>query len=170
MLCNNGKLAKTSASPGKTQLINFFEITSGTRPGVQGENKWWLVDLPGYGFAHVSKSDRRRWEQMIENYLRKRASLTQVFVLVDARHPPQQLDLDFIRQLMLWQVPYTVIFTKADKEKPGVVSEHERVFLEALGQFAPFLPRLIISSAVQKTGRDQILALISEMNGEQMGK
>src|SRR6201996_6028152 len=85
MLANNQKLAKTSGTPGKTQLINHFLINK----------SWYLVDLPGYGFAKVSQRDRRRWEQMIENYLRKRENLINVFILIDARHTPQKLDLDF---------------------------------------------------------------------------
>src|SRR5580765_4791361 len=84
MLCNNDKLAKTSSATGKTQMINHFIIN----------NEWYLVDLPGYGFAKVSQRSRRRWEQMIENYLRKRENLTMVFVLIDSRHTPQKLDLD----------------------------------------------------------------------------
>ena len=117
MLCNNDKLAKTSNSPGKTQMINHFEITSVPKAGESKENKWYLVDLPGYGFAKISQSSRRRWEQMIENYLRKRENLTNVFVLIDSRHTPQKPDLDFIKKLVLWQIPYTIVFTKSDKEK-----------------------------------------------------
>src|ERR1044072_8751411 len=94
MLANNDKLAKTSGTPGKTQLINHFLINQA----------WYLVDLPGYGFAKVSQSARRRWEQMIENYLRKRENLVNVFVLIDSRHTPQKLDLEFINQLGEWQV------------------------------------------------------------------
>src|SRR4051794_23242454 len=118
MLCNNEKLAKTSSSPGKTQLINHFEvISSGTSENKKVvSHKWYLVDLPGYGFAKVSISSRRRWEQMIENYLRKRENLAMVFVLIDARHSPQKIDLAFLEQLKKWQVPFCLVFTKADKE------------------------------------------------------
>jgi GTP-binding protein len=97
MLCNNDKLAKTSASPGKTQLINHFEIFASLTTGKL--IKWNLVDLPGYGFAVVSQSSRRRWEQMIENYLRKRENLSMVFVLIDSRHSPQKIDLAFLENL-----------------------------------------------------------------------
>ena len=119
MLCNNEKLAKTSGSPGKTQLINHFEITSSALV-TQNLNKhvandhWYLVDLPGYGFAKVSLSSRRRWEQMIENYLRKRENISMVFVLLDARHSPQKIDLQFLEKLKLWKVPISLVFTKAD--------------------------------------------------------
>jgi GTP-binding protein len=109
MLCNNDKLAKTSASPGKTQLINHFEIT-GVGLG-EKIHKWYLVDLPGYGFAVVSQRSRRRWEQMIENYLRKRENLTMVFVLIDSRHTPQKIDLNFLEQLKKWAIPFCLIFT-----------------------------------------------------------
>src|SRR5215510_4387286 len=93
MLSNNKALAKTSASPGKTQLINHFEIVS------DDKRKWFIVDLPGYGYAKVSQSSRRRWEQMIENYIRKRENLCSLFVLIDSRHEPQGIDLRFIEQL-----------------------------------------------------------------------
>src|SRR5258708_24562383 len=126
MLCNNDKLAKTSSAPGKTQMLNHFLITSTPeKADIKAGGKvveWYLVDLPGYGFAKVSQRSRRRWEQMIENYLRKRENLTLVFVLVDARHSPQKLDLDFLNQLDKWQGPFALIFTKADKETQAVVA------------------------------------------------
>ena len=164
MITNNDKLAKTSNSPGKTQMINHFEIKSVIRPGEFNETKWFLVDLPGYGFAKISQSSRRRWEQMIENYLRKRENLINVFVLIDARHSPQKLDLGFIKNLELWKVPYTLVFTKADKEKQSVVSKNVKLFLEALKKNQQFLPQHFVSSSVKKMGRDKILDLIEEMN------
>ena len=164
MLTNNDKLAKTSNSPGKTQMINHFEIISVEKPGETGETKWFLVDLPGYGFAKVSQSSRRKWEQMIENYLRKRENLVQVFVLIDSRHSPQKLDLEFIKSLELWQIPYSLIFTKSDKEKQAVVSKNVKLFLQRLKETQQFLPQQFVSSAVKKMGRDKILNLIEEMN------
>lgn len=164
MLCNNDKLAKTSNSPGKTQMINHFEIASVPKAGEFNETKWYLVDLPGYGFAKISQSSRRRWEQMIENYLRKRENLTNVFVLIDSRHTPQKLDLDFIQKLVLWQIPYTVIFTKSDKEKQAVVSKNVKLFLYSLRSTQQFLPQHFITSSIKKTGRTKILDLINEMN------
>ncbi len=166
MLCNNEKLAKTSNSPGKTQLINHFEITSVPKAGDHQETKWYLVDLPGYGFAKISQSSRRRWEQMIENYLRKRENLTNVFVLIDSRHSPQKLDLNFVSNLLLWQIPYTIIFTKTDKEKQTVVSKNVKHFLERLKERQQFLPQHFLSSSLKKTGRTKILDLIGEMNEE----
>ncbi|KAA9041715.1 YihA family ribosome biogenesis GTP-binding protein [Ginsengibacter hankyongi] len=164
MLCNNDKLAKTSNSPGKTQMINHFEIASVLKAGEFNETKWYLVDLPGYGFAKISQSSRRRWEQMIENYLRKRENLTNVFVLIDSRHTPQKLDLDFIQKLALWQIPFTLVFTKSDKEKQSVVSKNIKLFLEKLRTTQQFLPQHFITSSVKKTGRTKILDLINEMN------
>ena len=166
MLCNNDKLAKTSNSPGKTQMINHFAISSVPKPGDHNETKWYLVDLPGYGFAKISQSSRRRWEQMIENYLRKRENLAYVFVLIDARHSPQKLDLEFIERLELWKIPYNIIFTKADKEKQAVVSKNVKLFLESLRKTQQFLPRHFVSSSVKKLGKDKILGLIGEMNEE----
>jgi GTP-binding protein len=170
MLTNNDKLAKTSNSPGKTQMINHFEIISVDKPGDAIETKWFLVDLPGYGFAKISQSSRRRWEQMIENYLRNRENLVNVFVLIDSRHSPQKLDLEFIKNLELWQIPYSLIFTKADKEKQAVVSKNVKMFLERLKETQQFLPQHFVSSSAKKMGRDKILKLIEEINEDYFSK
>ncbi|MDQ2718861.1 MAG: ribosome biogenesis GTP-binding protein YihA/YsxC [Bacteroidota bacterium] len=164
MLCDNEKLAKISNSPGKTQMINHFEISSVSKAGDFNETKWYLVDLPGYGFAKISKSSRNRWEQMIENYLRKRENLVNIFVLIDARHSPQKLDLEFIKRLNLWQIPFTIIFTKADKEKQAVVSKNVKSFLESLRKTQQFLPQHFVTSSAKKSGKNKVLDLISEMN------
>ena len=166
MLCNNEKLAKTSNSPGKTQLINHFEIRSVRKAGESPETKWYLVDLPGYGFAKISAQSRRRWEQMIENYLRKRENLLQVFVLIDARHSPQKLDIEFLTRLTKWDVPFTLVFTKADKETQATVSKNVKLFLAEMRKTWQFLPQHFVTSAVKKMGREKILALIEEMNEE----
>lgn len=166
-LCGNEKLAKTSASPGKTQLINHFEIIStkiAEAANKEVTEKWYIVDLPGYGFAKVSISSRRRWEQMIENYLRKRSNLSQVFVLIDGRHSPQKIDLEFISKLYKWQIPFSLIFTKSDKENQRTVNKNVKDFLEALKKQMQFLPRHFVTSAVKKTGRDKLLNFIGEMN------
>lgn len=175
MLCNNEKLAKTSGSPGKTQLINHFEITSVSdleedRSKKEITYKWFLVDLPGYGFAKVSIRSRRRWEQMIESYLRKRENLTMVFVLIDARHTPQKIDLEFLENLKLWQIPFSLVFTKSDKENQRVVSKNVKDFLEAMKKTWQFLPQHFVTSAVKKTGRKKILDLIHETNVELAAK
>lgn len=168
MLVDNQKLAKTSGSPGKTQLINHFAIESwrGTEPpvGFKKPDSWFIVDLPGYGFAKVSQSSRRKWEQMIENYLRKRENLVQVFVLIDSRLTPQKIDLEFLEQLRTWQVPFTLVFTKSDKENQRTVAANMKAFFEAMRKTWQFLPQSFLSSAIKKHGRDKILDTIQEMN------
>ena len=171
MLCNNEKLAKTSGSPGKTQLINHFEIISTIGDeSKQSSLKWYLVDLPGYGFAKVSQNSRRRWEQMIENYLRKRENLTMVFVLIDSRHSPQKIDLEFLENLKKWDVPMCLIFTKSDKENQRTVSKNVKDFLNAMRETWQFLPQHFISSAVKKSGREKILTYIEEVNQQLLDK
>jgi len=168
MLTNNQKLAKTSGSPGKTQMINHFSIQSwkGSEAPVnkQKPDQWYVVDLPGYGFAKVSQSSRKKWEQMIENYLRKRENLANVFVLIDGRHEPQKLDLQFIEQLGKWQVPFTIVFTKSDKENQRTVAANVHAFFETMRKTWQFLPQYFVSSAVKKSGRDKILAFIEQCN------
>jgi len=163
MLCNNEKLAKTSNSPGKTQLINHFTIISGSET-TGAEDNWYLVDLPGYGFAKISLRSRRRWEQMIENYLRKRQNLDSVFVLIDARHAPQKIDLEFLDSLQKWNVPFSLVFTKSDKETQAAVSKNVKSFLETMKKTWQFLPRHFVTSAVKKLGREKILSFIEETN------
>ena len=156
MIVNNDKLAKTSNTPGKTQLINHFNI----------DDEWYIVDLPGYGFAKVSQSQRKKWEKMIEDYLRKRENLVSVFVLIDSRHSPQKLDLEFADKLRKWQVPFSLVFTKADKENQRVVAANVKGFLEKMRQTWQFLPQHFVTSSVKKMGRDKILTVIDEMNKE----
>lgn len=151
MLCNNQKLAKTSGTPGKTQLINHFIINK----------SWYIVDLPGYGFAKRSLKDRRRWEQMIENYLRKRTNLVNIFVLIDGRHGPQKIDLEFVNKLGEWQVPFALVFTKADKETQKVVAGNVKAFLDAMRKEWEFLPPHFVTSAEKKLGKDKVLSFIN---------
>ena len=167
MLCDNQKLAKTSGTPGKTQLINHFEIESAPAPGVQQKSDaWFLVDLPGYGFAKVSQSSRNRWSQMIENYLRKRENLLNVFILIDGRHTPQKVDLEFVTQLAKWQIPFCLVFTKADKETQKKVAANVQEFLDALRKNWQFLPQHFVTSATKKLGRDKMLQFIEQCNEE----
>lgn len=173
MLCNNDKLAKTSGSPGKTQLLNHFEIVSNS--GEEGkkivpDKKWYLVDLPGYGFAKVSIRSRRKWEQMIENYLRKRENLSHLFVLIDARHSPQKIDLEFLENLKLWNISFSLAFTKSDKENQRIVSKNVKDFLNAMKKTWQFLPRHFVTSAVKKGGKQKMLDFISETNDDLMEK
>jgi GTP-binding protein len=165
MLTGQRSLAKTSATPGKTQLINHFEVES-SADTKSAKGKWYLVDLPGYGYAKRSQSDRRRWEQMIDGYLRKRENLVQVFVLIDSRHEPQTNDLEFIHQLGKWEVPFSVVFTKSDKEKPGVVNRNVKAFGDKMLETWQFLPRFFLTSAEKKIGRDDMLQFISDCNRE----
>lgn len=167
MLTGQRSLAKTSATPGKTQLINHFVIESSA--GEKGpRTKWYIVDLPGYGYAKRSQTDRRRWEQMIEGYFRKRENLTQIFVLIDSRHGPQKNDLEFISQLDKWGVQFSLVFTKTDKEKPGVVKRNIEAFFDTLRTTWQFLPRHFVTSAEKKLGREEMLAFIEGCNSERM--
>lgn len=154
LLTNNEKLAKTSGTPGKTQLINHFEIN----------NSWYLVDLPGYGFAKRSMSQRKQWEKMIEDYLRKRENLVNVFVLIDSRHNPQKIDIDFVNQLGEWEIPFRLVFTKADKSTQAEVSRNIKAFLNKMKETWQFLPPHFVTSTVKKSGRDAILDYIEELN------
>ena len=168
MITNSQKLAKTSGSPGKTQMINHFEIKTlpENHKPYQKPDEWFIVDLPGYGFAKVSISSRRKWEQMIEGYLRKRQNLVNVFLLIDSRHTPQKLDLDFVDQLGAWEVPFTLAFTKIDKENQRTVSANVKAFLDAMRMTWQFLPQHFLTSAEKKSGRDKMLGFIETCNME----
>ncbi len=154
MLTNRKKLAKTSSTPGKTQLINHFLINE----------EWHLVDLPGYGFAKISKTEREKWGQMIHQYLMKRKNLRCTFVLIDVRIEPQKIDLEFIEWLGINQLPFIMIFTKADKlNKQNLVKNIEAYKAKLLERWAE-LPQFIVSSSVKADGKEAILDLISETN------
>lgn len=164
MLCNQKNLAKTSATPGKTQLINHFEIIS-TNPANEKKNlKWYLVDLPGYGYASVSQKERKLWSGMIENYIRKRTNLVCLFVLIDSRQQPQPADIDFINKLGEWRIHFIIVFTKTDKNKPGITEKHIMTFFQILSQTCDENPVYYISSSVKKTGRHEILKQIEGLN------
>lgn len=154
MLTNHAKLAKTSGSPGKTQMINHFLIN----------DAFYIVDLPGYGYAKVSQTQRSQWQKMIEGYLKQRENLMTTFVLIDSRHEPQAIDLQFLRNLGEWQVPFNVIFTKADKSTQKEAHRNARIFIEAMKKEWEFIPRSFITSAVKFTGRKEILGYIDELN------
>jgi GTP-binding protein len=158
MLTNQRHLAKTSANPGKTQLINHFEIISSDK------RKWQIVDLPGYGFAKVSQKARNNWSNMIESYIRKRENLACLFVLIDSRHEPQQIDLEFVDQLGAWEIPFVLVFTKSDKNKPGATKRNVENFLAALAEKWEMPPPHFVTSATAKTGREQLLSYIEGLN------
>lgn len=156
MLTNVKGLAKTSGTPGKTQLINHFIINE----------KWYLVDLPGYGFAKVSQVMRAKWEQMMKNYLGLRKNLITVFALVDARVPPMASDLEFIGWLGAKQIPVTILFTKTDKLSKRKLLNNTTAFTNMLLETWAELPPVILTSAESKTGREEILSLIDTINGQ----
>lgn len=160
LICNNSRLAKTSASPGKTQLINHFEILS------DDKQKWYLVDLPGYGYAKRAQSQRKEWGKMIQDYIRKRENLINLFVLIDSRHNPQAIDLDFINDLGKWQVAFSIVFTKTDKNKDAATERNIYSFLAVLKQTWAQLPPYFATSAVKKTGREEILDFIGDLNSQ----
>jgi GTP-binding protein len=165
MICNNQKLAKTSSSPGKTQMINHF-VVEDIQEKTNKVNSWYLVDLPGYGYAKVAQGKRKQWVKMIENYIRKRENLINLFVLIDSRHTPQAIDIEFINQLGEWNIPFAIVFTKADKGTQKEVAATSKNFLSTLAKTWQFLPRSFISSAVKYRGRKEILAFIEECNKE----
>ena len=154
MLCNHKGLAKTSATPGKTLLINHFVIN----------NEWYLVDLPGYGYAQRSKTVQQKLRQMIESYILQREQLVNVFVLIDIRHDQQKIDREFIDWLGQSQVPFTIVFTKADKLGLNKAKDNAKKWMEALSDTWEQLPPYIITSSPKATGRDELLNYIEEIN------
>ncbi|HVE61362.1 MAG TPA: ribosome biogenesis GTP-binding protein YihA/YsxC [Chitinophagaceae bacterium] len=160
-LTNKKELAKVSGSPGKTQLINHFNITSNDK------KEWFLVDLPGYGFAKRSQTQRKSWQKMIAEYIRKRENLVTLFALIDSRHEPQLIDLKFINQLGEWQIPFSLVFTKADKSTQKLTSDNVKRFMEELKESWEELPLHFVTSAVKRTGIKQILSYIKTLNDKE---
>lgn len=154
MLTGQQKLAKTSGTPGKTQLINHFLIN----------HEWYMVDLPGYGFAKVSQKQRNAWEKMIADYLQQRTNLITTFVLIDSRHAPQAIDLEFLRKLGEWGVPFNMVFTKADKSTQREAAKNVRLFIEAMKLEWEYIPRNFLTSAIKNLGKKDMLSYIGELN------
>lgn len=154
MLTNNKKLAKTSGTPGKTQMINYFLI----------DDTWFLVDLPGYGYAKLSKKHRESLERMIKGYLAKRENLYCVFHLIDSRIPPQKIDLAFANWMGANGVPFVQVFTKTDKLKANELQKSITTFKKAMAATWDELPQMFISSSVSKQGQEDILGFIQEVN------
>ena len=154
MLTNNKKLAKTSATPGKTLLINHFIIN----------NEWYLVDLPGYGFAKRSKKEIAKLDQMIQGYILQREQLVNVFLLVDVRLEPQKIDLEFIEWLGQSDVPFAIVFTKADKLSPTKVRQNIEAYKQVLLESWEELPPIFVTSSEKKQGRDEVLDYIDQIN------
>lgn len=164
MLCNHKGLAKTSATPGKTLLINHFLIRSG-KEGVQGKDcEWYLVDLPGYGFAKRSKTVQQQLDQMIRGYILQREQLVNVFVLIDIRHEQQKVDREFIDWLGQSSIPFSIIFTKADKLAPSKVNAAATAWMNELKDTWDELPPYFITSSEKKSGRDEVLNYIEVIN------
>ena len=154
MLTNNRGLAKTSVKPGKTQLINHFLVN----------DQWYLVDLPGYGYAQTSKSNRSKWQQMIVDYMLKREALVNTFVLVDSRIPPQAIDLEFINFLGEHGVPLSIVFTKIDKQKQRELAHNLNNYKRTLADVWDPLPEIILTSSVTRYGKEALLNRIGEIN------
>jgi GTP-binding protein len=154
MLVEKKSLAKTSQQPGKTQLINHFEIN----------NAWYLVDLPGYGYAKVSKTEREKWETMISDYLHNRENLVCTFVLVDIRHSALAVDLDFMAGLGEAGIPFHIIFTKADKLKAYQVANQVEAYTQKLAELWEEIPAFFVTSAEKHEGKEPILKTIESYN------
>ena len=154
MLCNHKGLAKVSNTPGKTQTINYFKVDSA----------WHLVDLPGYGYAKISKKMRGKWEDMIERYLITRPQLQCVFVLIDSRHELQKIDLEFVNWMGDRRVPFVLVYTKTDKISSKLVNSHVKKIQDGLLQYWNALPDQFVTSSEKKVGRQEILDYIGELN------
>ncbi len=154
MLTNKKGLAMTSSTPGKTQLINHFIIN----------NEWYLVDLPGYGYAQRGKKGRDKIQQIIDHYLDKREELTCLFVLLDCRHEPQKIDLEFIEKLGESGIPFAIIFTKTDKISAGKLSANLEIYKSKLLETWEELPPIFTTSSEHKKGKDEVLEYIEEIN------
>lgn len=155
MLCNQKALARVSSTPGHTQLINFFVINE----------DWCLVDLPGYGYAKAAKKDRHRFNDFVADYLELREGLTHIFVLIDSRLEPQEIDISLVTWLVERERPFSLIYTKADKVKPGKAKANREAFVEQLGEYVEGMPEIFVTSATTREGRLEVLRAISRMAG-----
>jgi len=158
MLSKKKEVAKTSINPGKTQLINHFEVIGSDK------KHWYLVDLPGYGFAKVAQSQRKNWQKMIQGYIQKRENLVYLFALVDSRLTPQKIDLDFINRLGEWRIPFAIVFTKADKSTQKEAARNVQDFLGAMKESWEELPPYFLTSAVKHLGARKMLTFIGQQN------
>ncbi|WP_026955150.1 ribosome biogenesis GTP-binding protein YihA/YsxC [Algoriphagus vanfongensis] len=156
MLCNKKELAKTSQKPGKTQLINHFKI----------DDRWFLVDLPGYGFAKVNVKVKQGWEQMISTYLTKRENLCGVFVLIDSRLEPQRIDLEFLLWCGTEGVPTAIVFTKADKQSKNKTQQNIQKFLKKMREVFEETPDFFITSSETGEGKEELLAFLEGLVNE----
>lgn len=158
MLTNKKSLAKTSVKPGKTRLINHFLINEA----------WYLVDLPGYGYAKIGKQERKKWEKFVRKYVLMRENLFCLFVLIDSRHEPQNADLEFMEWLGMSQVPFAIVFTKTDKLKPGELEKNIKNYEVKMLETWEFMPPYFTSSVSTGEGKKEILNYIQDINRENM--
>lgn len=157
MLMDRKNLAKTSGRPGKTQLINHFKVN----------DNWFLVDLPGYGYARVSKKDKKTFQKYITNYFEQRRQLVCSFVLVDIRHEPQKVDMEFMEWMGENGIPFCIIFTKADKLKPNVIEKNVNTYTQKLLEGAwEEVPQYFITSSSKTIGRDAVLDFVADINAQ----
>jgi len=154
MLVGQNSLAKVSVRPGKTQLINHFIV----------DESWYLVDLPGYGYAKISISVKEKFQQLISNYILNRENLYCLFVLIDVRHSPQKIDIEFITWLGENHIPFAIIFTKADKLGKVTVAQNVGAYSQELKKLWEELPSILVSSSLDGTGRDEIISFIENVN------
>lgn len=154
MICDKKNMARTSKKPGKTQMINYFDINE----------EWYLVDLPGYGYAKISKKQRLKWRLMIETYLKQRESLCCAFVLIDVNVPPQMIDIEFMNWLGQNRLPFVIVYTKADRLKPEELEENLATIQKKLLEYWEALPEQFISSANERSGKEDILDFIDNIN------
>ena len=156
-ICDRKNLAKTSGRPGKTQLINHFKINK----------SWYLVDLPGYGYARTSKTSKKAFQKLITTYFEKRKQLVSAFVLIDIRHDPQTIDLEFMEWLGTHYIPFSIVFTKADKEKPMAIKRKTETYIQKMLDHAwEEAPPHFITSSLHRTGGEELLAYIAKLNEE----
>ncbi len=153
MLCNQKALARVSGTPGHTRLINFFVINE----------EWCLVDLPGYGYAKAPKKERNRFNDFVADYLEFRDGLNHIFVLIDSRLEPQEIDISLVVWLVERDLPFSLVYTKADKVKPGRAKANRNAFLEKLGEFVEGAPRIFVTSSENREGRLELLRVIGEL-------
>lgn len=154
MLCGRKDLARTSKKPGKTQMLNYYVIN----------DAWYIVDLPGYGYAKISKTKRQEWSKMIHKYLQKRATLQCAFVLLDSNIPPQKIDMEFINWMGEMRVPFVIVYTKFDRLKKSEQDINIKLIEEELLKSWNSLPQTFITSSNNGMGREEILSFIDEIN------
>jgi GTP-binding protein len=154
MLTRRKSLAKTSGKPGKTRLINHFLI----------DNEWYLVDLPGYGYASLPLKERKKWEKFVTGYILKRPNLYNLFVLIDSRHPPMAIDIEFMEWLGLSQIPFSIVFTKSDKLRTALLEENIKSYENIMLEKWESMPRYFIASVLTGQGREEILKFICDVN------